>query len=150
MVEEEDEKTIPVPIEIVWDWSKDIRNIVSVIPQIKIMEEISDRKLRVRGEIFRGSSLLPDELLIGESETIEVNETEKYTRSVTEGEIYQVETFLRCEKATENETRVKLKTKGKLKGFSGKILEKFIFLPGISKIALPRKIDEILGNWGTT
>lgn len=143
MLREEAECFIDVPLEEVWEWAKDLENITSVIPRVEIKEKISEKEVIVRGVVLPVIDL-PEQMTTGKARTIEVNESEKYTRTVTEGEIFEIETFFQCEESGENETKIYMEAKGNLKGFSGKLLEKILFLPITTKIVSSARVDEIL------
>lgn len=148
MIRGKSEKKIKAPLEVIWNWVKDLENILSVIPRVEIIKMEGERKALVRGVLFRGILNLPDEIIAGETKTVEINEDEKYTRSVTESEIFKVETFLKCEKLSENKTNVQMKFEGGFKGLAGGLLEKILFLPLISKLTLSEEIDKILKGLG--
>ncbi len=143
MIEEEAEVTIDVPLEEVWEWVKNLENITSIIPRVEIIEKIDDNHLKVRGDVLPFFDL-PEEIAVGEAETVEVNDSEKYTRTITEGEAFKIETFLQCEKEGENETRIYMSADGELKGKAGTALEKIIFIPVTGPIIPAARIDEIL------
>lgn len=137
MLEEEIEKTIAVPQKIVWEWSKDIRNVASAISRIEI---------KVRPSVSRGFLRPPRELTAGQAVMTVCDEEEKYSKVVVNGEAYRVENSLQCEKISKNKTEVTVRVKIEFKGLSGDILEKLIFLPIISSIVLQKRLDVILEN----
>ncbi len=147
MIEQESEKKLDVPVDVVWNWVKKLENITSLIPRVEIVEKITEKKAKVKGNVFRILNP-PEEIIVGEAETVETNEEEKYTRSITEGRIFRIETFLKCGENKENQTKIQMKAKAELKGFAGTLLEKIIFIPIISDAILTNQIDEILNELG--
>ncbi len=147
MIVQESEKELDVPIDEVWDWVKKLENIVSLIPRVKIVEMRDERKAKVQGLLFRFLNP-PEEITMGEAETVEVNEKEKYTRSITEGKIFKIETCLKCEKMGESKTKIEMSLRGELKGLAGTLLEKILFFPFISDAVLSARIEEILDKLG--
>ncbi len=143
MLKEEAEAIIDVPLDEVWDWVKNLENITSIIPRVEIIEKIEENHLIVRGDVLPFLNL-PDEITTGEAKTIEVNEGKKHTRTITEGKIYKIETFLQCEEREENETRIFMKAEGELKGKAGTALEKLVFLPVTETLVPSARINDIL------
>lgn len=143
MIEEEAEVTINIPLEEVWEWVKNLENITSIIPRVEIIGKIDDNHLEVRGDVLPFFDL-PEEIAVGEAETVEVNDSEKYTRTITEGEVFKMETFLQCEEKGENETRIYMSADGELKGKAGTALEKILFIPVTETIIPAARINAIL------
>lgn len=115
---EEAEKTIDVPLENVWELFKDLENITSLFPGLEIIEKIDDNELLVSGESLPFLDLL-EEVNEGEMETVEVNDSERYTRTIIKGESFEIEIFLQCEEKEENKTKIYLKIEGELKEKEG-------------------------------
>ncbi len=150
MFVEEAEKFVDVPLDEVWDWVKELENIAAVIPRVEILEIISEREARVRAyplpEFLPIS--VPDEIASAKATTVEVNESEKYTRTITEGEIFRLETYLDCEEVSENESKLYMKAEGGLKGTAGSALEYLVFFSPITKAISGTQIEEILDSLG--
>lgn len=133
------EDQVEVPLEKAWEWAKPIGNQLSAMSQIRAIEEKSDLEARI--EVDLGLRVLPKQIVEAESKTVEVNEEEKYTRSITKGEIFDAETFIKLESISENETKVSFYIKGEFKGWTGRMLERAM------KAMVQRRLDEALGEY---
>ncbi len=150
MIFEEAERFVDVPAQEVWEWVKELENIVSVIPRVEIIEMRDEREGEARGHVLPDflPFSLPEELNVGEAKTVEVNESEMYTRTVTEGEVFRLETYLECEKVSENETRLYMRAEGELRGTTGTLLEYLLFFSPVTRIVTGTQIDRILSDLG--
>lgn len=150
MIFEKSEREVDVPVDEVWDWVKELKNIVSVIPRVELFEMVNDRKAKVRGYIFPEiiPLTIPEEIGGGIAETVEVDESEKYTRTITENEVFQLETYLECDEMEEGVTEIFMEVKGELKGLSGTILESMVFVSPVMKAVSGTQIDAILEDLG--
>jgi|GEM_PF-2031470 len=143
MIRETAKTTLDVPLDYVWEWIKDLENIVSKIPKVEIIEKLGDSKLKVRGN-FLPLFNLPGEMNVAEAETVEVNEREKYTRTITKNEIFEMRTRLECEEVNDDETRIFMEVEADLEGSSGDVVERIIYNP-ITKLIVPStRINELL------
>lgn len=138
------ERKIAVPIDVIWEWARDVRTVASAISRVEVLDERGQEELLIRPNILRGFLSLPDELRIGETVLAERNDSEKHVMAVTENEGYRFETSLDLEEVSESKTKTKVKVRAELKEISGKVLEKFIFFPVISNIVLQKRVSEIL------
>ncbi len=150
MIVEEAERFVDVPIAEVWDWVKKLENIVKVIPRVEIIEMQDDREASVRGYVLPDNIpfSLPEELAAGKAETVEVDESKKFTRTITQGEIFWLETFLQCEEISENETKLYMRAKGELKETTGTVLEYLLFFSPFTRIVTGTQINQILDDLG--
>jgi len=144
----EADDVINIPTDRVWEWVKDFENIISVIPRVKLLEMERDREGVVKGVLFPEflPINLPEEIAVAEAHMIEVNESENYTRTITQNDIFKLESFLECENISENKTEIHMAAKISLKGFSGSILEGLVSFSPIVKVVTGTKIGEILDN----
>ena len=139
---------VKIPTNRVWEWVKDFENIVSVIPRVDLLEMKDEREGVVKGVLFPEvlPITLPEEIAVAEAHMIEINESENYTRTIAQNDIFKLESFLECENLSENKTEIHMSAKISLKGFSGSILEEIVSLSPVVKLVTGTKIEEILDN----
>lgn len=148
MILREANDVINIPIDRVWQWVKDFENIVSVIPRVVLLEMKGSRVGLVKGVLFPEvlPITLPEEIAVAEADMVEVNEPEKYTRTITQNDVIKIESFLECENLSENKTELHMAAKISLKGKSGDMLERLVSFTPFVKLVTGTKIEEILDN----
>ncbi len=146
MIEIEAEKKIDIPIDEVWEWIKNPENIDSALPIVEIIDKTEEGRI-LRTTLLDGSLSMPEEITTGKSRQVEVDEAEKYAKSVIEGEIWTVEASTKCEEISENETKIYFKGRGGFKGLAGSLLEKMLFFTPFSNIALEGQIEEVMDEF---